>query len=140
MEKKVYFTLSLVLGVPLIRLVEVMATGKFPEGAQLTALGLHMALGLVLGTGCAMTAQLMNLKDKKVLWAIPLLAFAYSVLLILVTYPKHTFQLDPSVISTAILMDLGSWMIAVFGATYIGYVATRPRPNLVKARSTVSRI
>jgi hypothetical protein len=129
MEKKVHLWTALILGVPVLRVVEVACVSfANRSGLHPKDLLFHFGLGLIIGIGCAMSAQLLKISDRRLLWALPCMAMAYAGALLCFTYHPRFFHQDPAFVSTLLLMDLGSWAIAVFGASVIGYVATRPSP------------
>lgn len=139
MEKKVSLWVALIFGVPLIRLVEVYSVGTSTPGLSASLLWGHATLGLVIGTACAMCAQMLKLSGRQIVWVLPLLALGYSLVLICFTYRPSFFKMDAAFVSNALALDLGSWLIAVTGAAFIGYVATRPRPEPQKAVNTLTR-
>jgi hypothetical protein len=127
MEKKNYLGVSLVLGVPALRLIEVLAVAFFAGGLAHVDYAGHLGLGLVIGVACTITAQIVKLNAKRSIWVLPILAVAYALVLLLLTYPPQFFKLNATYVSTMILVDLATWAMAVAGAAIIGYVAARPR-------------
>jgi hypothetical protein len=126
MEKKVYLWLALILGVPLLRLVEVFGIRSLTGELRGESLLGHIGLALIIGIGCAMGAQLTRMTDRRVLWAMPLLAVVYVGALVLPSYPARFLHQDPTFVLTLLLMDFGSWAIAVFGSALVGHVVSRP--------------
>lgn len=139
MEKKVYLWVALILGVPLLRLVEVFGVTFATGGLRNESIFGHVGLGLIIGIGCAMAANLMGLSDRRVLWALPALAVGYASALLFVAYPMRFFHQDPTYVSSLILMDLGSWAIAVFGASFVGYIISRPTVRVPVPAQTMGR-
>jgi len=92
-----------------------------------SAIASHAALAVIIGTACALTAQLMNLSGKRLLWVLPLLTVGYSLLLLLASYSKATWHMPADYLSTLMIMDIMSWVVAVFGASFVGYIAMKPR-------------
>ncbi|AIE85394.1 hypothetical protein [Fimbriimonas ginsengisoli] len=140
MEKKIYLGLSLILGVPILRVIEIVAIGLTMGGLSAANFVGHATLGLIIGVACAISVQVLKLRPAKMLWVLPLLAVAYAGLLLGVSYPPTFFKLDPTYVSTMILMDLGAWAIVVAGASTVAFMTTRTRsvasPRLGRAIGT----
>lgn len=126
MENKLCLWISLVVGVPLFRMIEVVSIARSTAGASQIDFARHAALGLIIGVGCALAAKILKLEGRR-LTLLPVLAVGYAMLLIGVTYPHAMFSMQSSFVTTLLMMDMGSWIIAVGGATLIGAVAMRPR-------------
>lgn len=132
MEKKTHLAIALILGVPALRLVEVLAVTFVAGGVGQIDYAGHIGLGLVIGLACALTGHMVKLSARKCMWVLPLLAMAYAFALLVVTYPPQFFKLNAFYVSTMVLMDLTTWAFAVAGSAFVAYVSSRPRP--VRAR------
>jgi hypothetical protein len=133
MEKKVHLWIALIVGIPLIRMIEAYSVGLFLTGFTWSSLFMHAGLGLVMGVACALTAQMLKLSNRQCLWVLPLLGIGYTLVLLLATYRPVVFKMDPTFLSNILLMELSTWLIAIAGAAFIGYVAAKPTPKKVLA-------
>lgn len=139
MEKKLCLWISLIVGIPAIRVIEVVSLSRSTSGASQVDYVRHLALGLIVGIGCAMAVKIMRLEGKR-LSILPVLAVGYAALLLGVTYPKSLFAMPSSYVMSLLMMDMVAWIIAVGGATMIGAIATRPRSGGTISGSSIPRL
>lgn len=138
MENKVYLWISLILGVPAIRLLEVMAVSRATPGFGQVHYSQFALLGLVVGVACALAAKILKLEGWKLVF-VPVLALGYAALLLRVTYPAALFRMDPVFVGKLLALDFSAWAIAVGGATFIGAIASRARTNVVPVAARYAR-
>jgi hypothetical protein len=139
MEKKFYLWVSLVVGVPMFRLLEVFSLAHSTSGGSQIDFVRHAALGIIVGVACALTVRLLKLEGRR-LSLLPVLAVGYATLLLGFTYPHNLFSMPASFVSSLLMMDMAAWIIAVGGATLIGAATMRPRQTRLVARPAIPRL
>jgi len=137
MENKLYLWVSLVVGVPVFRVIEVVSIARTSSGASQIDFAKYAALGLIVGVGCALAAKILKLEGRRLLM-LPVLAVGYAALLSGVAYPKSLFSMPSAYVSLLVMLDLVAWIVAVGGATLIGNLAMRPRER--RALASIPRL
>jgi len=139
MENKLYLWISLVVGIPVFRVVEAFSVSRMGNAGAQIDFTKHAVLGLVVGIGCALAAKLLKLEGRR-LMMLPVLALGYAMLLLGFAYPKAIFSMPAAYVSLLLILDMGAWILAVGGATLIGSLAMRPQERRALAGAAIPRL
>lgn len=139
MENKLYLWISLIVGVPVFRVIEALSVARTMSAGAQVDYAKHAVLGLVVGVGCALAAKLLKMEGRR-LMMLPVFALGYAMLLLGVAYPKNVLSMSSSFVSMLLMLDMVAWILAVGGATLIGCLAMRPQERRAVAGAAIPRL